>query len=87
METQTVVLRNPSGLHARPAASFSQTAKQFKSKVRIDANGRTVNGRSVVSILTAGIGTNTEIVLSTDGEDEKEALAALVALVESGCGE
>lgn len=87
MERQTVLVTNQTGLHARPASTFSQAAKQYKSSVRLVANGITVNGKSVLSILTAGISRGTQVELMVEGEDAAEAINALVSLIESGCGE
>ena len=68
MISQTVVIKNASGLHARPAVNFVSTAKQFKSNVRVHSGTRAVNGKSIVAVLSAGMTANSEIRLEIDGD-------------------
>ncbi len=88
MVSQTVKVNNPTGLHLRPAGMFCQEAMRFKSHIvfRYRETGE-ANAKSVLSILGACIRPADEIEIICDGTDEKEALQALVALVESGFGE
>jgi phosphocarrier protein HPr len=83
MHQAKVVVSHEVGLHARPAAQFVRLAKQFKSNVTISSKGKTVNAKSMVSLLTLGIGKDSEIEVAADGVDEQEAVAALVSLVEN----
>ena len=87
MIEQSVVVTNPTGLHARPAALFVQTASKFKSDITVRCGSREANAKSVLNVLTLGAGTGSEIVISANGEDEQEAVAALVAMVQSNMGE
>ena len=87
MVKQTMLIHNPSGVHARPAALFAKTAKQYQSSIKIHINGKAVNGKSMVALLSAGITCGTKIELEADGVDEENALIKLVDFVESGCGE
>src|SRR6266508_3053249 len=82
-----VILRNATGLHARPAKIFARTAAASPAEVVIEKDGRTVNGKSVLSVLTLGCDHGDEIVIRTTGEGADETLADLVKLVESGLGE
>jgi len=81
------IIKNKLGLHARPAALLVQCAAKFKSKIKIVKDGQEVDGKSIMGLMTlaASIGTSLKIV--ADGEDEKEALAAMKALIEGGFGE
>mgnify|MGYP002924553100 FL=1 len=63
------------------------TAKQFKSCVNVEKGEKTANGKSIVSLLCADIGKNSEILIRCDGEDEQEALKALLHLAENQFGE
>jgi phosphotransferase system HPr (HPr) family protein len=84
----TVTLKNETGLHARPAALFVSKAREFPhTRIFIRKGEREVDGRSLLSILSLGVSKGTEIVLRTEGEQEEEALKALVGLLESGLGE
>ena len=87
MVTQKVVIKNPTGLHLRPAGLFCKTAVDFKSKVTFQFKGITANAKSVLSVLGACIKRGDEIELICEGEDEENALQALVELVEKGLGE
>jgi phosphotransferase system HPr (HPr) family protein len=87
MPAQTVTLPNPSGLHARPAATFAKAAAAHPCAVTIAKGDREVNAKSVLSVLTLDCHQGDELTIATDGEGEDAALAELVALVESGVGE
>ena len=82
---QTTVI-NKSGLHARPATDFIELAKKYESKItirRMDEDGAAVNAKSIVFLLSLGIGKGTEVEISAKGDDENEAVDALVNLIES----
>ena len=87
MVSQKVTVTNPTGLHARPASMFVTEAKKFGSKLIVRKGDKAVNGKSIIALMSAGISAGTEITLSLEGDDECQALDALVALVESGFGE
>ena len=90
MRSAELTVRNPSGLHARPAALFVEEAGRHRSRVtveNIDRPGTRADARSLLSVLTLGVSSGHRIRLTVDGEDENEALAALSSLVESGLGE
>ena len=88
MVEQKVKITNPTGLHLRPAGIFCQEAMKFSSKVTFRYNlSSEANAKSVLSVLGACIKSGDEITIVCDGEDEKEALSTLVALVENGFGE
>ena len=87
MSEATVVLRNPTGLHARPAKVFAKAAAGAKADVFVEKDGREVNAKSVLSVLTLDCHQGDEILIRTSGEDAQAALSDLVALVEAGLGE
>ena len=88
MVTKKLEIINKTGLHARPASDFALTATQYSSKVTIcREGGLPVNAKSVVRLLTEGIGQGTIVEIAAEGEDEEDALKALCAMVESGFGE
>jgi phosphotransferase system HPr (HPr) family protein len=84
-------VRNPSGLHARPAALFTETARRFSADVQV-ANltrnpDKLASARSLLAVLTLGISRGHTIRIAADGDDAGEALTALRELIESGVGE
>ena len=90
MTSARLVVRNPSGLHARPAALFVRTAGQFGAKVSISNPGAgkgPVDAKSILSVLTLGVSSGTEIEVSAEGDDAEAAIAAIREAVESGLGE
>lgn len=87
MVTQKTTINNPTGLHLRPAGLFCKTAVQFKSKITFQFRGTTANAKSVLSVLGACIKRGDEIELMCEGEDEEEALTAMVKIIEDGLGE
>jgi len=87
MLTQRATLTNQVGLHARPATFFIQKANEFKASIWIERDERKVNAKSLLGVLSLGVVKGGEINLIADGEDEAEAIAALVQLIESNFGE
>lgn len=91
MADVTLEVRNPSGLHARPAALFVKTAAQFDADVRVtnltrDA-AKPASARSLLAVLALGVSRGHQIRLEADGADADAAIATLSELVESGLGE
>lgn len=82
-----VAIPNAAGLHARPAASFVQLAKKFKSQVTLRKADQSVNGKSVVSILGLETQQGDLLHVVATGEDAQAAVQALTELLVSGCGE
>jgi len=91
MVSKQTMITNPTGLHARPASVFAQKAKEFQSTITIKSldkeDAKALDAKSVLMILSAGLGTGANIEITCDGADEQEALDALVELLASGCGE
>ena len=87
MVSKEVVVNNQVGLHARPATFFIQKANELKSSIWIEKDERRVNAKSLLGVLSLGIVKGTTITLIADGADEKEAVAALVDLVNDNFGE
>lgn len=83
----TLTVEHPVGLHARPAAIFVQTAKKFQSDVRVEHGERRANAKSILNVIGLGAGQGAEIVLRAEGEDEDQAIEALVALINDNFGE
>ena len=92
MVSQKVTIKNPTGLHLRPAGILCKEAMQFKSLITFTFKENTANAKSVLSVLGACVkcGDEVEFVCEGDpgeGEDEEEALKALIHAIESGLGE
>lgn len=87
MVSQKVTIKNPTGLHLRPAGILCKEAMQFKAHITFRYRENEANAKSVLSVLGACIKSGDEIELVCDGEDETEALEKLVAAIENGLGE
>ena len=90
MYSEKVVVNNKSGLHARPAMLFVQTASKFKSEITFckTATPEVVKkAKSVIAVMSVAVKYGDEIEVFADGIDEKEAVAGMVELITSGCGE
>ncbi len=78
-----LVLKNKQGLHARPAAKLVQVANKFKSEVTLSKDNYTVNGKSVLGILTLAAEPGSTINIFIEGPDAEEMLKNLEMLFES----
>ncbi len=90
MRSSEILITHPVGLHARPAAEFVKTAGKFPCSITVcnlSTAGKTVNAKSILSVLTLGVQQGHIIRIETDGEKEGEALAALQELINSNFGE
>ncbi len=87
MVSQKVVVKNPTGLHLRPAGILCKEAMKFKSMITFRFRENTANAKSVLSVLGACVKCGDEIELFCEGEDEIDALSYLVSSIENGLGE
>ncbi len=84
MTSRTVTVVNVLGMHARAAARFVRLASSFASQVRVNRNGRVIDGKSIMGLLLLAASRGVAITISVDGPDEAAAIEALCALVERG---
>ena len=91
MVSEKATIKNPTGLHLRPAGLFCKTAMQYESKVTIEKKSKTeditANAKSVLSVLGACIKSGDIITIVCEGEDEEAALSEMIRIVEAGLGE
>ena len=87
MVRQKVVIKNPTGLHLRPAGNLCKEAIKYKSLITFTFRDSTANAKSVLSVLGACVKCGDEIELICDGPDEEEARTALTEAIEGGLGE
>lgn len=89
MYKREATILNPTGLHARPASDFVKCAANFKSDITIGrvSSEKTVNAKSIVMLLTQAFSKGTQVCVSAEGEDEKQAVDTLIELIESGFSE
>ena len=85
--SEAIVLPNPNGLHARPAAVLSSTAKTFKSDIRLRLGDRSANARSVTSLMALETARGDKVVLVAKGPDALEAVNRLTPMIAEGLGD
>lgn len=86
MVCQKVKIKNPAGLHAS-CGKIMRRAIKYKSKISFQRGTMITNVKSLLSVLAAGIKYNDEIEFVCEGEDEEEALAGIVSVIQNGLGE
>jgi len=84
MLVKSLLVENPAGLHARPAAAFVREARRYQSTIRVRKNGDAVDAKSILGLLSLGLGQGSVIELQVSGADERAALEALERLVRGG---
>ena len=79
---KTVAIRNPEGLHARPAELFAKLAMRYEAEIHVAKDELRVDAKSILHVLTLGASQGQELVIEANGADAAEAIEALVKLVE-----
>ena len=87
MVSEKFSITNKMGLHMRPASTFVQAMAKFQSDVRILFNGKSIDGKSIMSVMSACIKCGADVEIQCDGTDEQEMLQAAADLINSGFGE
>ena len=87
MLQQDALIINKLGLHARASAKLTQLASRFKCEVMLSRGGRRVNAKSIMGVMMLAAAKGTTIVIETAGEDEADAIQALLNLVNNYFGE
>ena len=85
--SEAIILPNPNGLHARPAAVLSSTAKTFKSDIRLQLGDRFANARSVTSLMALETARGDKVLLVAKGPDAREAVDRLTPMIAEGLGD
>jgi len=87
MQKQTITIINKLGLHARASAKLTKLAGSFPCQVWVSKGERRVNGKSIMGVMMLAAGFGSEIEMETDGEQEAEAMQALITLFADKFGE
>ena len=77
MITKKIAISNPAGLEARPVAMLVQVASQYESSIYIEDDTRKVNAKSIMGMMSLGLGAGEQIKVTADGEDEEKAIVAI----------
>jgi phosphocarrier protein len=85
--TAVAVITNRLGLHARAAAKLVEAAARFRSVIQVTKDGEAVDARSILGLMMLNARTGTQIEVSAEGSDAREALSAVLALIDAKFGE
>ena len=83
MYKKDVVIKNKHGLHARPVALLIQKASKFQSDIKLQIGEKEIDAKSILGVISAGIGYDERITISAVGEDEKQAVEKLVEFIQT----
>ena len=77
MEKREFHLVAETGIHARPATLLVQAASKFNSDINLEYNGKSVNLKSIMGVMSLGVGQGADVTITADGDDAKEAIEAI----------
>lgn len=77
MYTESIIVRNAQGLHARPASKLVELASEYASDIKVECKDKVINAKSILSVLAGGVYAGSEIVLKIEGADEQVAAPVL----------
>lgn len=77
MITKKIAIGNPAGLEAHPVAMLVQVASQYESSIYIEDETRKVNAKSIMGMMSLGLGAGEQVKVTANGEDEEKAIAAI----------
>lgn len=77
MEKKDFHITAETGVHARPATMLVQTASKFNSDINLEYSGKTVNLKSIMGVMSLGVGQNADVTITADGDDASDAMTAI----------
>lgn len=81
MEQRQIEVKLKTGLQARPAALFVQEANRFRSEIYLEKEGKKVNAKSIMGIMSLAISAGSKITLTAEGHDELTAIESLAHII------
>ncbi|EEQ26058.1 phosphocarrier protein HPr [Lactobacillus gasseri] len=77
MEKREFHIVAETGIHARPATLLVQATSKFNSDINLEYNGKSVNLKSIMGVMSLGVGQGADVTITADGDDAKEAIEAI----------
>ncbi len=77
MKKQEFNITAETGIHARPATLLVQSASKFNSDINLEYNGKSVNLKSIMGVMSLGVGQGSDVVITAEGDDEEEAIQTI----------
>ncbi|MBB5172666.1 phosphocarrier protein HPr [Texcoconibacillus texcoconensis] len=87
MAEKTFTITAETGLHARPATQLVNKAGQFESEVTLEHNGKSVNLKSIMGVMSLGVSQGAEVTIKAEGSDAEEAMKGIEEVIKEGLGE
>lgn len=78
---KTYTITADTGIHARPATQLVNIASKFESEITLQYNGKSVNLKSIMGLLSLGVGKGAEITINAEGPDAEDAIAEIDKLM------
>ena len=83
MKEFTYIITDPVGIHARPAGLLAKEASKYNSRITIEANGKIADATRLMSVMSLGVKSGTQVNIKSEGADEDEAIVAIKEFMES----
>ncbi|GMR69638.1 MULTISPECIES: phosphocarrier protein HPr [Aerococcus] len=77
MQKQEFNITAETGIHARPATLLVQSASKFNSDINLEYKGKSVNLKSIMGVMSLGVGQGSDVVITAEGDDEEEAIQTI----------
>ncbi|MDO4680164.1 MAG: phosphocarrier protein HPr [Aerococcus sp.] len=77
MEKKDFIVTAETGIHARPATLLVQTASKFESEIKLEYKGKSVNLKSIMGVMSLGVGQGADVTITVEGDDEADAMKAI----------
>ncbi|SDC29869.1 MULTISPECIES: HPr family phosphocarrier protein [unclassified Candidatus Frackibacter] len=87
MVEREVIVKNETGIHARPASLLVQTANEFEADIKLIKEDEEANAKSIMGVMSLAVSADNQIIIKAEGVEEEEAVEAIVELIESNFGE
>ncbi|MFC0557856.1 phosphocarrier protein HPr [Halalkalibacter alkalisediminis] len=87
MAEKTFKITADTGIHARPATQLVNKAGQYSSDITLEFKGKSVNLKSIMGVMSLGVGKGAEVTVKAEGSDADEALQAIEDVIKEGLGE
>ncbi|GGM37124.1 phosphocarrier protein HPr [Paraliobacillus quinghaiensis] len=87
MKEQKFTITDDTGIHARPATLLVNKAGQYQSHVEMQYNGKTVNLKSIMGVMSLGVPKGAEVIITVDGTDEDVAIEGIAETIREQLGE
>jgi len=77
MQKQEFNITAETGIHARPATLLVQSASKFNSDINLEYKGKSINLKSIMGVMSLGVGQGSDVVITAEGDDEEEAIQTI----------